>query len=843
VRPEQKRFALPEETDECASVLEETIAVLEIELARRMRRITELEAALGQVKASKEWRLARWLEEVQRRLLPARSRRRRAARFGYRAARALYRMRTRSYRVAKLEQLAGAAHGVMTNFAGQPGAKEARRLRSLRFPRRDCVDASIIIPICNDLSETLDCLESIYRCTHGPTYDVIVIDDASSEPMTQRLRLIKALGYVRNERNLGFIASCNRGAEAALGEYLVFLTNGTVVTPGWLEALAGTFRDIPGTGLVGAKLIDPDGRLHEAGRVIWRDGSVWNYGKLDHADHPIYSFTREVDSCSGACLMVPSALFSAVGGFDPHLAAAGYEDADLAFKIRRAGYKVIYQPLARIIPHERLTCEVSPGAGASSDLLVSRTKFSERWQDRLASHPHAPPHDVDKNVYARCANLAGRGQVLVIDRDLPKFDRDCGSLRMREFIRAIRARGHHIAFLPDPMRAGGSYLEHMQRMGVEVIHRPHYDSVLDFLKQRGQEFDLAILSRCCVAAGHMAAVRRFARQANVIYDTVDLHFLREERQVRITGNDEHAAIVPNRKRSELQLVRSADLTLVVSPLEKAILKRECGECDVRVVPVIYPLEEGPVPGFDGRRDIVFIGNFLHAPNVDAVLYFLREIFPQIRRRLPEAVLQVVGQEPPPEVRALAARFVRILGWVPDVRPIFDRARVSVAPLRFGAGVKGKVTQSMAWGVPVVVSPIAAEGMYLSHEHNALFAEDPRSFADAVVRIWRSRELWEQLSENGRCTVREHFSREAVMKSIDELLEWAGLPAAGTAPTARARASAVARDRANPDRVDGIAPATAACAFPHVPLPSLGLDPGALTAADGAAAPERFRQDA
>ena len=179
----------------------------------------------------------------------------------------------------------------------------------------------------------------------------------------------------------------------------------------------------------------------------------------------------------------------------------------------------------------------------------------------------------------------------------------------------------------------------------------------------------------------------------------------------------------------------ADLTLVVSPFEKGILEKECPGIDVRILSTIYPLEERDVPGFDGRRDIVFIGGFQHLPNADAVLYFAREIFPLVRDRLPDAVFQVIGPDAPPEILALASPSIQILGHVPDVRPLFDRARVSVAPLRFGAGVKGKVNQSMALGVPTVVTSIAAEGMYLVHENNAMIAEDPERFADAVVRLW------------------------------------------------------------------------------------------------------------
>jgi glycosyltransferase involved in cell wall biosynthesis len=212
----------------------------------------------------------------------------------------------------------------------------------------------------------------------------------------------------------------------------------------------------------------------------------------------------------------------------------------------------------------------------------------------------------------------------------------------------------------------------------------------------------------------------------------------------------------------------------VSPSEKAILEAECPGIDVRIISNIHQIDEAEPPGLEGRRNIVFIGGFEHPPNPDAVLFFARAIFPRVRDQLPDVVFQVIGPDAPLEILELASPSIQILGFVPEVKPIFDRARVSVAPLRFGAGVKGKVNQSMALGVPTVVTSIAAEGMYLVHEENAMIADDPECFADAVVRLYSSSDLWKRLSVNGRESVRRHFSVEAASQRVDELLEWAGL---------------------------------------------------------------------
>jgi GT2 family glycosyltransferase/glycosyltransferase involved in cell wall biosynthesis len=790
---EEKLLAQLADQDEWIDLLEESLTETEIELRQLYDRFWESEcrtrrheSSLDKVASSRAFKMASKTAALLRQAAPPESRRRRVLRLGYRAMTAVPKLRNPRWLVQMVRMLASRARDKLARLmlafpkngkraAGPMGSRRLLLSDPPRFPVVDHVDVSIIIPVFNHWRDSLACLQSITSCRSKLAYEVVVIDDGSSDKTPEMLEQIAGLVALRNDQNLGFIGSCNRGAAAARGEYLVFLNNDTLVTPGWLDALAQTFAAIPGTGLAGAKLVYPDRRLQEAGSVIWRDGTGWNYGKYDDADHPSYNFAREVDYCSGACVMVPHALFWQLGGFDSEFAPAYYEDTDLAFKIRHAGHKVIYQPHAKIVHHEGLTSGTNLESGVKSYQVVNRSKFQRRWGGRLKDHAPPPPPDSDLNDYTRKIEVASRGQILVIDHRLPTPDRDGGSLRMMEMIRVLLRSGHHVTFIPDNLAVLPDYLESLQSIGVEVIQRPYHVSVPDYLRQHGHEFNLAIICRLPVAARRLTTVRRLAPRAKIVFDTVDLHFLRSEREARVSHDESLEAAIAGVKRSELRLARWADVTLVVSPVEKAILEAECPGIDVRIVSSIIPLDELPIPGFDGRRNIVFIGGFQHLPNADAVLYFAREIFPRIHHRLPDAVFQVIGPDAPPEVRRLASPNIAVLGYVPDVRPLFDRARLSVAPLRFGAGVKIKVNQSMAFGVPAVVTSIAAEGLHLVDGQNALFADDAEQFADAVVRLWSSRELWETLSTNGLENIREHFSVQAAARSINDLLLWAGLP--------------------------------------------------------------------
>ena len=402
--------------------------------------------------------------------------------------------------------------------------------------------------------------------------------------------------------------------------------------------------------------------------------------------------------------------------------------------------------------------------------------LSGRLPSRRAAGAFEPPAEATTTQLTAAVPRVAR-QVLVIDHRLPTPDRDSGSFRMMELIRAIGSRGHLITFFPNNEAVFSPYLEDLERAGVEVVYPPHYASAEEFLSKYGHEFRLAIIARANVAERHMDTVRRHAPQARIVFDTVDLCFLREERQARISGDGSLQAAASLRKEQELRLARSADITLVVSAIEKAVLEAECGiEADVRILSNIHPVATSPPRGYDERRDIVFIGGFDHQPNVDAVLFFAHEIFPLVRERIAGAVLQVIGPYPTPEISGLASDRIKILGFVPDVKPYFDRARLSVAPLRFGAGVKGKVNQSMSLGVPTVVTDVAAEGMYLTHEVDAMIADGAEHFADAVVRLWSSPDLWLKISANGIRSLHQHFSVEAATRPIEELLAWAGLSA-------------------------------------------------------------------
>jgi GT2 family glycosyltransferase len=678
-------------------------------------------------------------------------------------------------------------------LVGSEGAVrvERRLVRGVRPP-----SFSVVIPVFGQAEVTEACLERVLA-TWPPRREgeVVVVDDGSEDATPQVLEQWSArdarIRVVRLPRNAGFVAACNAGAAAARGDALVFLNNDTLPSPGWLPPLLETLG-LPRAGVVGGKLLYPDGVLQEAGGVIFSDGDGANFGKGDpEPDAPLFDCVREVDYCSGALLATPRRLFEELGGFDTAFAPAYYEDTDYAFRVRQRGYRVLYQPASQVVHLEGRTAGRDLSAGAKRHQVANRATFARRWATTLATQP-AHPGGFDRVVWHRLARRDPRDRrVLCVFPTMPEPDRESGSRRCHHLLELLVEAGWGVSLLVENATGGERCARLLRQLGVVTYAGPATrDAGSELLPSLStlldcERFDLALLGFWYVAERHLPTLRAEAPRTRVLVDSIDLHFLRAVRAgfvaMKAGSSDEVVGEgEADQFRREINAYAAADGVLTVSAREAAWVDDLLGRPGHGLhVPDLEDASAPPAPR-EERNGLLFLGNFRHAPNRDALL-FLAEVVARLDPRvLDEHPLSIVGNALDPQMLGPLAGHprVRAVGFVPSVEPYLRRAMLSLVPLRYGAGTKRKLLQSLLAGTPCVTTSIGAEGLPVEHDKEVVVADDPAAFAAAIVRLLHAPAAWQAMSAAGAAAIARHHGRGVVRARFERVLEGLFSPTGG-----------------------------------------------------------------
>ncbi len=632
------------------------------------------------------------------------------------------------------------------------------------FPLWEVPQVSIIVCVHNHIDYTYNSLLSILNNTADVSYEVIVVNDCSTDETGQVLEDIENLVVIDNAENLGFLKSCNKALAHAKGQYICFLNNDVQVQPNWLANLLAPFGAFDNVGLVGAKLIYPYGLLQEAGGIVNDKGQPANYGKFRDPDDIHYNYLRETDYCSGACILLSKNDLDELNGFDEAFAPAYYEDTDLAFRVRyRLNKKVYYQPLAKVVHFEGVSSgKVSDGSNVKRYQDINAQKFRERWAPIFSTFP------VDGDATANARKFVSEKRtILIIEPLLPTFDQDSGSRRMFELIKLLIELGWNVIFSPEARTQEEPYYSTLVNMGVWVLNKPVFRKSSKYVIRQVVPW----VEEAWVCRPHMN--RRyggFVRQFGIRWmnDTVDIHFLREERALE-TGNIDprRSRKVKRRKKRELSLLRAANTVIAITTAEAELLNGY-GIKHVTVIPNVHYPAAVALPGFRDRQGICFIGGYRHLPNVDAAKWLVKEIMPLVWAQHPEINVYLLGSQPPKEITELQSARVHVPGYLPDVSSYFLSSRVFVAPLRFGAGMKGKIGQSFEFGLPVVTTDIGAEGMGLIDRKHYLRANTVQAFVESIIELYGDAELWSTLSA-GAVEALEQYAPRRVRDELQKLL--------------------------------------------------------------------------
>ena len=628
---------------------------------------------------------------------------------------------------------------------------------------------SIIIPVYNKFELTYQCVQSIQQHGAQIPYEIVIVDDCSrDETLFASFAFTGGVRLVRNVANLSFVRTCNRGFEASRGEYVVFLNNDTQVKPRWLDELYETMSRDEKIGIAGSKLLYPDGRLQECGGIVWRMGDGWNWGRDQDPNDPRFCYMRDSDYVSGAALMIKSSLFKQLGKFDEYYVPLYYEDTDLCFKVRKLGYRTVVQPASEVIHFEGASAGTSvTGTGVKRFQAVNHRKFFDRWKDTLAAHRfngEMPELEAERAV---------RQRALVIDDSVPEPDKDAGSNAVFQHILTLQRLGYKVTFIPgDNMARIDPYTTELQRRGVECLYHPYYFSVEDVFRKRPLPFDLVYLHRYSNASKYGGMIRQHFPKARILYSVADLHFLRLERQAEVENDPVLRQKAEQMRRLELGAMFFVDCVIVHSAAEAELLAKLAPGIDVQVIP--WTIEPRDIVKSESERPaIAFIGGYSHEPNIDAAKWAVRSLMPPLRKAVPGIELLLVGSHMPAEIAALAEKDVVPLGYVPSLDNVFDRVRLTIAPLRYGAGLKGKVLESFAAGIPCVMTNVAAEGLDLPTALQPLVVDGPDEIAARVAELCRDDSEYRGIVEAGKAYVSAKYSAQR----IDALLKQAC--AAGT----------------------------------------------------------------
>ena len=615
---------------------------------------------------------------------------------------------------------------------------------SIKFTSHKSPLVSIIIPVYKDSFYTALCLKSIQEAKTKIPYEVIVVDDSPHNEKIQELDLVKNIKLISNKKNIGYLNSCNDGAKKSKAKFLCMLNNDTYVFNDWLDNLHDTFKIFPSAGIVGSLLLNKDFTIQECGSFIFKSGYGYNYGKSFLINSFQTNFTRKVSYCSAASILIDSKLFKSVKGFSKEYYPAYYEDVDLAYKLLKFNKFTYCNPLSKVVHFGSISMGQGDSPVKTKLMIKNKKTFLSKWKDHLPNSFYAIEQLYNKNK-----------SVIFFEEHLISPKSDAGSLSIFNFAKLFQSLGYEVIFCFKHLDRISKDFNLLLLHGFQVMSvGTDFDSFKNFKHFLNSNYikpEILYIARPEFFSLHIDILKKQYPNALVFYDTVDLHYLRMQRENLVLKKEIYSKRSINRlKKIELSNMHKSDISVIRSKYEINHLKQEEKIIEKKLLNLSLLFSEpNKIVSFKKSEGMVFVGNFNHTPNIDALNYFFDEIITKFNEKLMSINIYIIGKNGKyifkDKIKHVHNK-VTFIDFVDDINSFLINRRLNLAPLRYGAGIKGKIAQAFVIGLPTISTNIGFEGM----DENVvgdLKADKPNDFAKKIENFYFGESSWTKVQNN------------------------------------------------------------------------------------------------
>ena len=647
-------------------------------------------------------------------------------------------------------------HTELINFLNYRTSLEEFSISKAKYEiNSNNAQTTIIIPVYNQLEITLRCLSTLALVESDNKFRITIVDDCSHDDLSLIKFKFPNVHVLRNKKNQGFIGSINLGLETVKTKYVLMLNNDTEVTNYFLDELINVFFNFRHVGLVGSKLLFKDSTLQEAGCLLWKNGVPWNYGRNQNAFNSRFRYTREVDYCSGACLLSKTSILKEVGGLSEYLKPAYFDDADLAMKIKEIGKKVYFAAKSLVFHIEGVSNGTSTETGIKSFQQLNASKFSKKWGETFKHRPNP-----SLNYVHKLAETFYNKKALFIDYETPRENKDAGGFAAINEMKMFQELGYKVDFLPENLAYFGSATNALERNGIRCINHPEIFSVKEYLETHINDYNVVFITRFNVAENYVELLKN--SKSMFFFNNADLHFLREYRHL---SKGEQTEKVKEIRKRELTIIEASDLSFCYTETEKQIIESHILQKDkIKIMPWVTNLKvDKSVAKLNGKFG--FLGSYHHKPNQEAV-HYIKTVLSKECKDL-DFIVGGFGWE-----KEKKANFENV-GEIKDLKDFFGVCRALIVPLNSGAGIKGKIFEALSYGVPIISTPIGAEGIPLDQKEIG-FIIDLESFHISINSLIKTHlgipKEFEKMTVNALNYVEKYHSFGTGVKSLASQLK-------------------------------------------------------------------------